>query len=261
MEEKFVFWNIKKKRNRLWPKWGVPFSTGGWQGAADFLSTGCRLLLWLWWEGGVGCMFDSNVTLHFWHGWTTARSAKSSTIYHKREKPQVALHWNLLQLEQKKKAEKNSKEVGKNKRDIFDFWKKCSVCFAWKEEIWHSRSPHLWLWELHWELVWTEGWTHRTCNQCDYKHPADHRACLPLTQKRKSHQENMGSKAAHKAQTCGRLLSIGQPRQRHRNRRSVTASMYMTWTSLRVSVQHGSCSWASKPLLFSVLNLHSVVIR
>ena len=57
-----------------------------------------------------------------------------------------------------------------------------------------------------------------------YRHPAGHRVHLPLTQKHKSHQGNMGSKAAHKAQTCGGLLNAGQPRQRHRNHKSVTAT-------------------------------------
>lgn len=77
---------------------------------------------------------------------------------------------------------------------------------------------------LHRELARTDSWTHTTCNQGGYRHPAGHRVHLPSTQKRKSHQGNTGSKAAHKAQTCGRLLNAGQPRQRHRNRKSVTAS-------------------------------------
>ena len=87
------------------------------------------------------------------------------------------------------------------------------------------------LWESHRELAWTDSWTQRTCNQCSYRHPAGHRLHLPSTQKHKSHQGNTGSNSAHKAQTCGRLLSAGQPRQRHRNRKSVTASH--TWHELR----------------------------
>lgn len=113
-----------------------------------------------------------------------------------------------------------------NKRHIS--LEKCTVCFPLREEIWRSRSSRLSrspvLRESHRALAWTDSWTHRTCNQRDYRHPAGHRVHLPLTQKRKSHQGNMGSKAAHKAQTCGRLLNAGQPRQRHRNRKSVTAS-------------------------------------
>lgn len=97
-----------------------------------------------------------------------------------------------------------------------------------------------------------------------YRHPAGHRVHLPLTQKHKSHQGNTGSKAAHKAQTCGGLLNAGQPRQRHRNHKSVTATH--TWHELHTGSLFNTTA-AAEPLSPATgwpalieINLHSLII-
>lgn len=182
----------------------------------------------LWWRGGVRCMFVSKVTLCFWHGWAAAWSGKSFQIYHKREKPQFALGWNLLQLKEKPKARGSREET--NKKESLFLLEERSVCFQLGEEIWRSHFSLLSI------LCCFGSWPGQTAGHTQHviraatRHPAGHRVHLPLTQKHKSHQGNTGSKAAHKAQTCGRLLNTGQPRQRHRNRKSVTASH--TWHEL-----------------------------
>lgn len=241
----------------------VPLSEPLWQGAvasAHWLTASATAAVAG--RGGMYVCVESDAALLAWLSHSVIRQEPPDLPQEGETSSRSGLESSAIK---KKKTKAKGSWEETNKRDIF-FWEMLSMFSIKRRKLALSLFPSLSpvLGELHREPAWTDSWTHRTCNQGSYRHPAGHRVHLPLTQKRKSHQGNTGSKAAHKAQTCGRLLNTGQPRQRHRNRKSVTASH--TWhelhtgslfdTTAAAEPQSPATCW---PALIEI-NLHSLII-
>lgn len=183
-------------------------------------------------------MFVSKVTLRFWHGWAAAWSGKRLQIYHEKEETssRSGLESSAIKKKKKKPKAKGSREKT-NKRDIF--LEKCSVCFPLGGgNLALSLFPSLSL-SLH-HCVSRE--LHRGSWLGDAARHTEHviRAATGIPQatgftfpehKSASHTKETPTRRLHtKPKHVADCSMQGQPRQRHRNRKSVTASH--TWHEL-----------------------------